>query len=283
MSKTEVWFTEQQTPYLGITLKVKKTLHLEESEYQEIAVHETYQFGRLLTLDGVVQTTELDEFVYHEMMAHVPLFTHPNPRKVLVVGGGDGGVVREVLKHPCVEKVTMVEIDRRVVEISKLYFPTISCKLDDPKVEIVIGDGIDFVKRTCDSYDVAIIDSTDPVGPAVGLFTAEFYGSLYDALGPDGVFVTQTESPFSGLERIKAVYSSVGERFPLVRVYLIDVPTYPGGTWAVTLGSKGPDPVKAPRDKVDEVKAKYYSADMHRRAFILPPFLKEALQTVDDD
>lgn len=278
MSKTEVWFTEQQTPYLGITLKIRKTLHHEVTEYQEIAVHETYQFGRLLTLDGVVQTTECDEFVYHEMMVHVPILTHPRPRRVLVVGGGDGGVVRETLKHPSVEKVTMVEIDRRVIEVSKQYLPNISCGLDDPRVEIVIGDGIEFVKGVRDPYDVAIIDSTDPVGPAIGLFSEDFYASLNPALGPQGVFVAQTESPFSGLERIKAVYSSVKRQFPVARVYLIDVPTYPGGTWAITLGSKGPDPLKASLHGCYELATKYYSAEVHHRAFILPPFLKEALE-----
>lgn len=273
----ELWFTEKQTPELGITCKVKNVLHTDKSQYQDIAVLDTYQFGRLLALDGVIQTTVGDEFVYHEMITHVPLFTHGDARQVLVVGGGDGGVVREVLKHKSVEAVYLAEIDEKVIEVSKKYFPEISCGLGNPRCHVVIDDGIRFVQEHKGQFDVIIVDSTDPVGPAVGLFSKEFYVNVYEALKEDGLFVAQTESPFCNAELISDIYSSVSSIFPIVRLYLAYVPTYPSGMWSFTMGSKRYDPLDLDIDEID-IDTRYYSPAVHKAAFALPVFVKKLLR-----
>lgn len=213
----EMWFTEKQTEDLEITCRIVKTLHIEKTKYQELALIETPQFGRMLVLDGAIQTTEKDEFVYHEMITHVPLFTHPNPENVLVIGGGDGGTIREILKHSSVNKAVLVEIDERVVEISKKFLPTISNALDDPRAKVVIEDGIKYVKENKNQFDVIIIDSTDPVGPAVGLFAVDFYRAVHEALRDGGIIVAQTESPFYNQELISKVYKNIRSIFPITR------------------------------------------------------------------
>lgn len=271
--KMELWFTEHQTPELNISCRVKDVLHSEKSQYQEIAVLDTYQFGRLLALDSVIQTNIHDEFIYHEMIAHVPLFTHINPKRVLVVGGGDGGAIREILKHKSVEAAYLAEIDERVVEVSKQYLPEISCGLSDPRCHIEIGDGIEFVKKHKNEFDVIIVDSTDPVGPAVGLFHEEFYKSIYEALTDDGLFVEQTESPLYNESLLHDVYASVSSIFPIARLYLAHVPTYPGGMWSFTMGSKRYDPADAQID-VSSMNMRYYTPEIHNAAFALPSFVK---------
>lgn len=168
------WFTEKQTEHFGITVEIKRTLHTEQTDFQKLEMVETAEFGNMLILDGMVMTTERDEFVYHEMVAHVPLFTHPNPKNVLVVGGGDGGVIREVLKHPSVEKATLVEIDGKVIEYSKKYLPSIAGKLEDPRVDVQVDDGFMHIAKSKNVYDVIMVDLTEPVGPAVNLFTKGF-------------------------------------------------------------------------------------------------------------
>lgn len=268
------WFTEDQTPDMRFSCRVKEILHRERSDFQEIVVYDTEQFGRLLALDDIVMTTDRDEFVYHEMMAHVPLVTHPRPRRVLVVGGGDGGVVREVLKHP-VEEVHLAEIDGRVIAVAREYFPAIACGLDDPRVRIHVADGIEFVREREGCYDVIIVDSTDPIGPAEGLFQEEFYRSVSRALSADGVFVAQTESPFFNRDLIRRIHEALRRVFPLVRLYLASIPTYPGGLWTISLGSKGPDPLGADLSRSEGLGTRYYSRDIHKAAFVLPPFVQE--------
>ncbi len=274
----ELWFTEKQTPNVGITCKVNKTYHTEKTEYQEMALIDTEQFGRMLVLDGTVQTTVKDEFVYHEMITHVPLFTHPNPKKVLVVGGGDGGAIREVLKHPSVEKVVLVEIDGSVVEVSKKYLPEISCALEDERAEVVIADGIQYVRDHAGEFDVITVDSTDPVGPAVGLFALDFYKSIYDALKEDGIFVAQTESPFFNDDLIKRVYKDIASVFPIARLYLCAIPTYPSGLWSFTMGSKKHDPLETNIADIPELNTKYYSGRIHHSIFALPRFVEDLLK-----
>ena len=198
----DLWFTEYQTKNIGITCKTTKTYHSETTKFQEMSLIETSQFGRMLVLDGTIQTTIEDEFVYHEMITHIPLFTHKNPKKALVIGGGDGGAIREIIKHPSIEKAVLVEIDEGVVEISKKYLPEISCALDNEKVEVIIDDGIKYVNEHKNEFDIIMVDSTDPVGPAVGLFALDFYKSIYECLKDDGIFVAQTESPFFHKELI---------------------------------------------------------------------------------
>ncbi|WP_027718695.1 polyamine aminopropyltransferase [Desulfovirgula thermocuniculi] len=272
------WFTELQTPDLKISCRVKKILHEEKTPFQHLAVYDTVQFGRMLTLDDVIQTTVKDEFVYHEMITHVALNTHPHPRRVLVIGGGDGGSIREVLKHGSVEEAVLVEIDERVIAVAREYLPEISFALDDPRVKVVIDDGIKHVGEKKGFYDVIIVDSTDPVGPAIGLFGKEFYQSVYDALTEDGLFVAQTESPFFNAELISRITRDIRDIFPIAKVFLACIPTYPGGLWCFTMGSKKHDPEKVEVEKLPDLQTRYYSPSIHKASFILPPFVQELVR-----
>lgn len=272
MSDLELWFTERQTENLALGCRIRSTLVRERTPYQDLAIVDTLQYGRMLVLDGCVMTTEQDEFVYHEMIVHVPLLTHPDPRRVLIIGGGDGGALREALKHPGIEKATMVEIDGAVIEQSRRFLPSIACALDDPRAEVIVGDGIEHVKGARGTYDVILSDSTDPIGPAVGLFSAEFYRDCYNALADGGVFVAQSESPFLHAGLIRDVQQRVASVFPLTRLYLAAIPTYPSGLWSFTLGSKGPDPAQ-PRPF--DFPTRYYTTEVHRAAFALPAFARE--------
>lgn len=233
-----LWFTEKQTENFGITMKVKRTLHTEKTDFQYLEMVETEEWGNMLLLDGMVMTTQRDEFVYHEMVAHVPLFTHPNPENVLVVGGGDGGVIREVLKHPNVKKATLVDIDGKVIEYSKKYLPEIASGLEDERVEVKVDDGFMHIAQSENEYDVIMVDSTEPVGPAVNLFTKGFYAGISKALKEDGIFVAQTDNPWFKADLIRKVQKDVKEIFPITRLYLANIPTYPSGLWSFTIGSK---------------------------------------------
>lgn len=274
----ELWYTEYQTKGVGITCKTTKTYHTEKTEFQDMALIETEQFGRMLVLDGTVQTTIEDEFVYHEMITHVPLFTHKNPKKALVVGGGDGGAIREILKHPSIEKAVLCEIDGRVVEISKQFLPEISCALDDPRAEVIVDDGIKYVQDHKNEFDVIMVDSTDPVGPAVGLFAVDFYKAIFECLKEDGIFVAQTESPFFHKELIKNVYNDVKSIFPIARLYTCSIPTYPSGYWSFTMGSKKYDPLETDVSKIPAVDTKYYCAEIHKSIFALPKFVADIIK-----
>lgn len=279
-SNLELWFKEIETKDLHIGFRVSNVLHRERSEFQDIAIMDTPSFGRMLVLDGIVQTTVKDEFFYHEMIAHVPLFSHPNPRRVLVIGGGDGGTVREVLKHDSVEHVDLVEIDGRVIELCREYLPELSHGLDDPRVNILVTDGLKYVKDVRDAYDVVIVDSSDPLGPAVGLFREEFYRDVAHVLEDDGLMVAQTESPWLTPEIVRDVVGAIGNAFPpKAYLYLTTVPIYSLGQWSFTLGTKGIDP-RQPRLASDEAPpfpTRYYTADIHRAAFSLPRFTRELL------
>ncbi|QDP41694.1 polyamine aminopropyltransferase [Radiobacillus deserti] len=272
----DLWFTEKQTKDFGITAKIKKTLHGEQTEFQKLDMIETYEWGNMLTLDGMVMTTEKDEFVYHEMVAHVPLFTHPSPKQVLVVGGGDGGVIREVLKHKTVEKATLVEIDGKVIEYSKKYLPSIAGELEgNPRVEVKVADGFMHIAESERAYDVIMVDSTEPVGPAVNLFTKGFYAGISKALKDDGIFVAQTDNPWFKADLIKQVFQDVKEIFPVTRLYTANIPTYPSGMWTFTIGSKIHDPLKVKEDRFEDIDTKYYTKELHVASFALPRFVKE--------
>ncbi|MFC5711572.1 polyamine aminopropyltransferase [Thalassorhabdus alkalitolerans] len=274
----EFWFTEKQTDKFGITAKVKRTLHTEKTDYQQLDVVETEEFGNMLLLDGMVMTTERDEFVYHEMVTHVPLFTHPEPKSVLVVGGGDGGAIREVLKHPSVEKATLVEIDGKVIEYSKKYLPTIAGALDDERVEVKVGDGFMHIAESENEYDVIMVDSTEPVGPAVKLFEKGFYEGIYKALKEDGIFVAQTDNPWFQSELVKNVYSDVKEIFQVTSLYTCNIPTYPSGLWTFTIGSKKHDPLNVPEERFHHIETKYYTKELHTAAFALPKFVTDLIK-----
>jgi spermidine synthase len=273
-----LWFTEKQTEYFGITAEIKRTLHTEQTDFQKLDMVETAEFGNMLILDGMVMTTEKDEFVYHEMVAHVPLFTHPNPKNVLVVGGGDGGVIREVLKHPSVEKATLVEIDGKVIEYSKKYLPSIAGALDDPRVDVKVDDGFMHIAKSEAVYDVIMVDSTEPVGPAVNLFTKGFYEGIAKALKEDGVFVAQTDNPWFHSHLITNVQRDVKEVFPITRLYTANIPTYPSGLWTFTIGSKKYDPLEVEEERFHEIETKYYTKELHKAAFALPKFVQDLIE-----
>lgn len=274
-----VWFYEEHKQNLRVNYRINKILVHKQTNYQELMVVETENYGRTLVLDGAVQTTVRDEFVYHEMIAHVPLFTHPNPEKVLVIGGGDGGTVRETLKHKEVKEVHLVEIDPEVVAAAREYFPEISSGLSDERVHIHYADGIKFVAEKEAAFDVIIVDSSDPVGPAVGLFGAEFYANVARALKPDGLFVAQTESPWGNEDILPRIYAGIRVSFPIVRMYLATVPTYPGWLWSFTLGSKKYDPLAVDVSCIPDLGFRYYTPELHRAAFVLPRFVSRLLES----
>jgi len=274
----ELWFSEDQTPTMRISCKTKNVLYSETSEYQDIAIIDTEQFGRMLTLDSIIQTNIADEFVYHEMISHIPLLTHKNPEKAVVIGGGDGGVIREIVKHQSIKKAVLAEIDGKVVEACKKYLPEISCGLSDPKAEVCIGDGIKYIKEHSNEFDVICVDSTDPIGPAVGLFAKDFYQSIFDSLKDDGIFVAQTESPFFNKELLTRVYSDIKSIFPIVRVYYGVVPTYPGGLWTFTMGSKKYDPLEVDITKIPDLNTRYFTPEIFKSAFNLPKFAQDLLR-----
>lgn len=277
----EVWFTELQYSGLKLTCKVLQTLHRETSPFQEIVILDTERFGRMLVLDGAIQTTIADEFSYHEMLAHVPICSHPAPKDVLVIGGGDGGCAREALRHRQLESVTQVEIDQRVVEVCRHFLPELACSFDSPRMSVHFEDGIAFVRERESRYDVILVDAPDPVGVAAGLFSGEFCQSIHRALRPDGIFAIQTESPFFDKDLISRVYDSVRNIFPIARLYLANVPTYPTGVWSFTLGSKKYDPSLGPAgtaESLDSRALRYYSPEVHRAAFALPPYAQALLK-----
>lgn len=273
-----LWFTERQTDHFGITMKVKQTLHVENTDFQRLEMVETEEWGRMLLLDGMVMTSVKDEFVYHEMVAHVPLFTHRNPENILVVGGGDGGVIREVLKHPEVKRATLVDIDGKVIEYSKKFLPEIAGNLDDPRVEVKVGDGFMHIAESNNEYDVILVDSTEPVGPAVNLFTKGFYAGIAKALKEDGIFVAQSDNPWFKADLIRTVQQDVKEIFPITRLYLANIPTYPSGLWAFTIGSKKYDPLDVSKDRITEIETKYYTKEIHQACFVLPKFVRDLVE-----
>jgi spermidine synthase len=274
----ELWFTEYQASSFGITIKASKTLFRAKSDYQDIAVIETEQFGKVLLLDGIIQTTEADEFFYHEMITHVPLSVHGTPKSVLVVGGGDGGTVREVLKHNSVERVVLAEIDEMVINVAREYFPSISSGLSDKRVEIRLTDGIRYVKENPGAFDAILVDSTDPVGPAKGLFEEDFYRSVFECLTDGGVFAAQTESPFFNIGFVKRIYATVGRIFPGVHLYSCPVPTYIGGYWCFTLGEKKPNVANKTRNVPYISGTRYWTPQIHEASFAMPAFVREAIK-----
>ena len=234
----------------------------------------TPEYGRTLVLDAAIQLTERDEFCYSEMMAHVPLCSHPDPKRVLIVGGGDGAILREVLKHPYVEVCTLIDIDKRVIENSKQHLPTVGCRLEDPRADVRCMDALEYIKTTPDRYDIVIVDSTDPVDFAAGLFQSPFYEDVKNILDPKGMMVELTESPFSDTALMLQAITHMRSVFPVVRMYWGVVPTYPSGMWTYGAASLSADPATPIRPASD---TRYYSTTMHRAAFILPPFLEDLI------
>lgn len=283
----ELWFSEMHTENVKLSIRIDKQLHSEISEFQRIDVFESPEFGRFLALDGYLMLTEKDEFIYHEMITHVPMSVHPRVRDVLVIGAGDGGVMRELSKYPTIEKIDVVEIDERVVEVSKTYLPQTAVGFDDPRINLYFQDGLKYIRRCENSYDLIIVDSTDPFGPGEGLFTKEFYGNCYKALKEDGIMVNQHESPFYDEDAMamKRAHKRIVGSFDLSRVYQVHIPTYPSGHWLFGFASKKYHPVKdfdEMRFKALDIETKYYNPNIHRGAFYLPNYVQELLIDVED-
>ena len=275
-------FYHEITPSgFGIAIKAGKVLFSDNSEFQKVEVFETESaLGRVLTLDDLMMTTEGDEFHYHEMIAHVPMMHHKDPKTVLVIGGGDGGTVREVLKHDTVEKVVLCEIDGMVIDACKQFLPTISCELDNPKCEILVEDAIEYIKGKENMFDIVLIDSTDPMGPGEGLFTEEFYTNVKRSLKPGGIVAAQSESPFVNKNEIKKMYDLLKKVFPICSTYTSNIPTYPGGYWAWAFCSESVKPLSYLDERrcADITKTcKIYNKDYHNARFALPNYLKELL------
>jgi spermidine synthase len=247
-----------------------------KTSYQELLIFSNPFFGKVLALDGVVQLTERDEYFYHEMLSHVALHAHPRPVDVLVIGGGDGGTVRELVKHKGVKRVVLVELDREVIGASREHLPTLSSGLADPRVEIVEAEGSAFLAATRKKFDVIIVDSTDPVGPAASLFTARFLSRAHRALKPDGMFVAQTESLHFHRDFVREVQQKLAARFKVVALYTVPLATYAGNWWTFSIASKVHDPREMRRKH--RVPTKYYAGDVHRHAF-LPASLYKKLMT----
>ena len=282
----ELWFTENDTKNVRFCIKVDKQLCSMQSDFQRIDVFTSEEFGRFLTLDGYMMLTEKDEFIYHEMMVHVPMSVHPNVKNVLVIGAGDGGVVRELTKYDEIERIDMVEIDKMVVDICREYLPFTACKLDDKRVNIFYQDGLKFVRNKENEYDLIIVDSTDPFGPGEGLFTKEFYGNCYKALTEDGIIVNQHESPFYKDDAIamQRAHKRIVQSFNLCRLYQAHIPTYPSGHWLFGFSSKKYHPVKdfdPERWNNRNIKTRYYNTNLHRGAFALPNYVEELLENVE--
>lgn len=270
------WFNEKNTDGYQVKWKINKILHSEKTPYQELAVVDTLEWGKALILDNALQVSEKDEFIYHEMIVHVPMFSHPAVRDALIIGGGDGGTLRELCKHPQLQKVDMVEIDERVVAASKKYLPSISSAFSDTRVNLYFQDGIEFVKKA-GKYDLVIVDSSDPIGPAQPLFTQEFYSNIYNCLNDDGMMVVQSESPIFYQEVFRSVYRNIKAVFPQTLIYLACIPTYVSGPWSFTIGSKVHDPRELKGDSEAGFDLKYYNDKVHRSAFALPGFVEEMI------
>jgi len=270
------WATENHKDILELRFRVKQSLFSEESAFQRVDIVDTEGFGRMLFNDSTVMLSERDEFVYHEMISHVPLFVHPGIERVLVIGGGDGGTVRELIRHPSVTHCRLVEIDALVVDGCKQHIPQTAAALDDPRVQVTIGDGVAFVAETDERYDLVIVDSTDPVGPATPLFGQAFYANVHRILSPDGIAISQAESPFYERECQSSMMGILGRLFERVHIYNYVNLTYPGGLWSFTFASKGGlCPVgdfEPARVSQAGLAFKYYSPEIHRAAFVLPEF-----------
>ena len=278
------WFDEPLGVGLQLGLQIESIVFRETTEHQDLVIYETSQWGRVMALDGIMQVCERDEFIYHEMLTHVPMLAHGSAREVCIIGGGDGGILREALRHP-VERVTMVEIDASVVELCTTHLPSISNgAFDDPRTDLVIADGARFVAETDKRFDVIIVDSTDPIGPGEVLFTSEFYGDCKARLTDGGVIVTQSGVAMIQGDELTATVRRLGEHFADASAYIAPVPTYIGGFMAFGWGSDNPDLRQLPtetlaaRHKQADISTCYYNGDLHVGAFALPTYIAEHVE-----
>ena len=281
------WFTEMWAPHVKFSIEIKEHIHHEKTPYQVIDVYDSFEFGRFFTLDGIMMANEKDEFIYHEMIVHTPMSVHPNIKRVLIIGGGDGGSVRELAKYPTIETIDVVEIDERVVRVCQTYFQTTAIGFDDPRVHLYFEDGLAYVKKTVKIYDLIIVDSTDPIGPGEGLFTQAFYEHCYQSLSSDGILINQHESPYFAKEALemRRAHDKIKHLFPIANVYQAFIPTYPSGHWLFGFASKRYHPIdNVKRSYIHELgqKTKYYNLDIHKGSFALPNYVIELLKKPSD-
>lgn len=267
----DLWLTEDEYDNLKISYRIKNIIFDRKSSFQDVMILDSYNFGRMLVLDGIVQTTSIDGHIYNEMISHIPLSIHPDPKRVLIIGGGDCGVAKEVCKYDNVEQIDMVEIDELVVKACLEHLPEVSGRLADPRVQFIFDDGVKFVKNMKNEYDVIIVDSSDPIGPAQVIFEKSFYQSLHSALKEDGLMVCQSQSPIFHMDVMNQTYTRIADLFKEVKMYTAVVPTYPGGLWSFTVGSKKyiePNP-----SKVRNKNTQYVNEQIVDRCFALPQFI----------
>lgn len=282
----ELWFSENHTPDVQLSLRVDRQLYSRKSDYQKIDVLETPEFGKVLVLDGNIMLTERDEFIYDEMITHVPMAVHPCITRVLVIGVGDGGVVRELTRYDQIERIDLVEMDEMVAEACRQYLPENACRLDDDRVHIYYENALKFIRRCENKYDLIIVDSNDPFGPSEGLFTREFYGNCYKALKADGIMVNQQGSPFYAEDAMamQRSHKRIVNTFPISRVYQAHIPTYAAGYWLFGFASKKYHPIEdlnPERWNSQHLRTRYYTTRLHVGAFYLPAFLEEMLEEVE--
>lgn len=282
----EMWFHDEHTDNVKLAIRVDYQVFSAQSEIQRIDVLESKEFGKILVVDGDLMLTEKDEFIYHEMISHVPMAVHPQVEKILVIGGGDGGVVREVAKYDTVEQIDVVEADPLLVEVCRKYFPQMACSLNDPRVHIYHEDGLRFIRSKSDAYDLIIIDSPNPFGAGEGLFTKEFYGNCFNALHEDGIMINQHESPFYKEEAFQCqrMHKRIVESFPISRIYQAHIPSYPSGHWLFGFASKRYHPIQdmdGIQWKLRGIQTKYYLPRLHEGVFALPAYVEELVQDVE--
>jgi spermidine synthase len=287
MSNLDLWYTENWTDEVKFSIKVSEHIHSEKTEFQQIDFFKSNTFGTFFTLDGLMMVNEKDEFVYHDMIAHVPMAVNPDIKKVLIIGGGDGGTAREISRYKSIEQIDMVEIDERVVRLSEKYIPLTASRLsEDERIKLYFEDGLAFVKNAKEkTYDLILVDSTDPIGPGEGLFTMDFYENCNRALSDEGILINQHESPyfeFNEKEMVRA-HQKIKNLFDVSKVYQFHQPTYPSGHWLFGFASKKFDPIKDHQQEAWEqlgLKTKYYNSELHKGCFALPQFVKEKLDNV---
>lgn len=282
----ELWFSEFHAPDVKHSIKVKRHLYSEASDYQQIDIFETFEFGRVLALDGDVMLTERDEFIYDEMITHVPMSVHPNIRDILIIGVDDGGVVGQLTRYKTVERIDLVEMDPLVLDACRKYLPENSSKLNDSRVNIYFDNALRFIRRCKEEYDLIIVDSPDPFGPSEGFFTREFYGICYNALKSDGIMVNQQGSPFykHDAEAMKRSHKRIASTFPVSRVYQAHIPTYAAGYWLFGFASKKYHPIddlNVEKWLALHLTTQYYTTKLHVGSFYLPAFLERMLEEVE--
>ena len=279
----EVWFSDFQTDNVKLSIRLDRQLFSADSEFQHIDVFQSPAFGRFVALDGDVIFSEADEFIYNEMVTHVPMAVHPHVKKVLIIGGGDGGVAREFTAYPEIEEIDVVEPDEQFVEVCREYFPEAAKGFEDSRVQVFYQDGLRFLRGRSDEYDIIINDATDPFGHTEGLFTKEFYGSCFKALKADGIMVYQHGSPFFDEDEsaFRSMHSKVYRSFPISRVYQAHIPTCPSGYWMFGFASKKYHPIDdfdPARWNARGLKTEYYTTNLHLGAFMLPKYVEDILE-----